>query len=380
MKVGVLGGGQLARMLALAGLPLGVRCRFLDPSPRVVAGHIGELVVAPYDDVDGLRRLADGVDVVTFEFENVPASSIELLQRHVRVAAAPVALAAGPDRVREKTLFGELGMATPKWRAAGSRDELHAAVAAVGAPCIVKTRRMGYDGKGQARLAAGADAAAVDAVWRDLGDPRNGGLIVEGFVAFDREVSVLAARGRTGAVVCYPLVENVHDGGILRRSRAPAPGVPAAVEQRAHAFVRAAMERLDYVGVLAVELFLRGDELLANEMAPRVHNSGHWTIEGAACSQFENHLRAILGLPLGSTAMAGGGHATMVNLIGDLPERGALLELPGLHLHAYGKGLRPGRKVGHATVVGADRAAVDELAAQAAALPPGDPAAWDFDG
>jgi 5-(carboxyamino)imidazole ribonucleotide synthase len=282
--------------------------------------------------------------------------------------------------VREKTLFGELGMATPKWRAAGSRDELHAAVAAVGAPCIAKTRRMGYDGKGQARLAAGADAAAVDAVWRDLGDPRNGGLIVEGFVAFDREVSVLAARSRTGAVACYPLVENVHDGGILRRSRAPAPGVPAAVEQRAHAFVRAAMERLDYVGVLAVELFLRGDELLANEMAPRVHNSGHWTIEGAACSQFENHLRAILGLPLGSTAMAGGGCATMVNLIGDLPERGALLELPGLHLHAYGKGLRPGRKVGHATVVGADRAAVDDLAAQAAALPPGDPAAWGFDG
>ena len=380
MKVGVLGGGQLARMLALAGLPLGVRCRFLDPSPRAVAGHVGDLVVAPYDDPEGLRRLADGVDVVTFEFENVPASSIELLQQHVRVAPAPVALAIGQDRVREKTLFGELGMATPKWRAASSRDELHAAVAAVGLPCIVKTRRLGYDGKGQARLAAGADAAAVDAVWQDLGDARNGGLIVEGFVRFDREVSVLAARARNGSVAYYPLVENVHEGGILRRSRAPAPGVPAAVEQRAHAFVRAAMERLDYVGVLAVELFLRGDELLANEMAPRVHNSGHWTIEGAACSQFENHLRAILGLPLGSTALAGGGQATMINLIGDLPERGALLELPGLHLHAYGKGLRPGRKVGHATVVGADRDAVDALAAQALMLPPGDPAAWGFDG
>ncbi|MBM3975088.1 MAG: 5-(carboxyamino)imidazole ribonucleotide synthase [Planctomycetes bacterium] len=380
MKVGVLGGGQLARMLALAGLPLGVRCRFLDPSPHAVAGHVGELVVAPYDDPEGLRRLADGVDVVTFEFENVPAAAIELLQQHVRVAPAPVALAIGQDRVREKTLFGELGMATPTWRAASGRDELHAAVAAVGLPCIVKTRRLGYDGKGQARLAAGADTAAIDAVWQDLGDPRNGGLIVEGFVRFDREVSVLAARARNGAVAYYPLVENVHEGGILRRSRAPAPGVPAAVAQRAHAFVRAAMERLDYVGVLAVEMFLRGDELLVNEMAPRVHNSGHWTIEGAACSQFENHLRAILGLPLGSTAMAGGGQATMVNLIGDLPERGALLELPGLHLHAYGKGLRPGRKVGHATVVGADRGAIDALAAQALLLLPGDPAAWGFDG
>ncbi len=368
MKLGILGGGQLARMLALAGLPLGIRCKFLDPSPDAVAGHCGELLVGAYDDPAMLARLADGVDAVTFEFENVPAAATEWLLQHVPVAPTPRALAVGQDRLAEKTLFAELGFAVPKFAPADSLDELRAAVAAVGQPCIVKTRRLGYDGKGQYRLRAGDGDDAVAAAFTGLHQPGQGGLIVEGFVPFDRELSVLAVRGRNGEVATYPLVENVHDGGILRRSRAPAPDVPDAVQQAAERFVTRLLTHLDYVGVLAVELFLVEDRLLANEMAPRVHNSGHWTIEGSVCSQFENHLRAVLGLPLGSTAMAGGGHATMRNVIGAMPTRSSLLQIAGVHLHDYGKAPRAGRKLGHVTIVGPIRDAVDSAAAQAARL------------
>lgn len=381
MVVGILGGGQLARMLALAGLPLGLRFRCLDPAPDAVAGHASELIVGAYDDPQALQHLVRGVRVVTFEFENVPVTATDWLLDHVVVAPAPSALAIGQDRVREKELFAALGMGVPSWRAASTREELHAAVAAIGVPCIVKTRRLGYDGRGQVRLRPGSDVgAAVDAAWAELGASPHGGLIVESFVAFERELSVLAVRGRRGEVAVYPLVENRHEGGILRTSRAPAPDVPAVVQRQAHEFVRAVLARLDYVGVLAIELFLRGEQLLANEMAPRVHNSGHWTIEGSVCSQFENHLRAVLGLPLGDTAMAGGGVATMVNLIGELPERRRLLALPGLHVHAYGKAPRPGRKLGHATVVGTDRAAVDEVATAVAGLPAAAPGDWGFAG
>ncbi|MBX3462006.1 MAG: 5-(carboxyamino)imidazole ribonucleotide synthase [Planctomycetes bacterium] len=378
MDIGILGGGQLARMLALAGLPLGLRCRSLDPAPDAVAGHAGELVVGAYDDPEALRRLVQGVRLVTFEFENVPLAATDWLAEHVVVAPTPQALAIGQDRLREKQLFEALGMAVAPHRAADSRERLHAAVAAVGTPCIVKTRRLGYDGRGQVRLGAAATPADVDAAWNALDPAGGGGLIVEQFVPFDRELSVLAARSRTGEVAVYPLVENEHHGGILRRSRAPAPAVPAAAVRQAEQFVRAVLAHLDYAGVLAIELFLRGETLLANEMAPRVHNSGHWTIEGSVCSQFENHLRAVLGLPLGSTAMAGGGVATMVNLIGALPARPDLLALPGLHLHAYGKAPRPGRKLGHATVVGGDRDEVDRVAARAAALPAAAPDGWGF--
>ncbi len=380
MVVGVLGGGQLARMLALAGLPLGLRFRCLDPAPDAVAGHTSELVVGAYDDPHALQHLVRGVRVVTFEFENVPVAATRWLTEHVDVAPTPHALEIGQDRTREKALFASLGMAVPTWRAAASRDELRAAVAAVGVPCIVKTARLGYDGKGQVRLRPGADTAAIDAAWAELtaGGPMQ--LVVESFVPFDRELSVLAVRSRNGEIAIWPLVENVHEGGILRRSRAPAPDVPAAVVREAQQFVRAVLEHLGYVGVLAIELFLCGDRLLANEMAPRVHNSGHWTIEGAVCSQFENHLRAVLGMPLGSTAMAGGGQATMVNLIGELPARHALLVVPGLHVHAYGKPPRPGRKLGHATVVGAVRSEVDALAARVATLPPAAPGDWGFAG
>lgn len=365
MITAVLGGGQLARMLALAGAPLGLRTRALDPSPDAVAGHLAELVTASYDDQAALQRLADGAEVCTFEFENVPVTATEWLTSHANVCPHPRALAIGQDRLEEKTLFQRLGIGVADFRAAATRDELHAAVDAVGAPCIVKTRRLGYDGRGQVRLQPGDQlTAAVDAAWDELTVGYDHGLIVEGMVPFDRELSVIAVRSASGEVACYPLVENEHAGGILRRSRAPAPNLSDDLQANANDFAATLLNELDYVGVLAVELFDVGGKLLANEMAPRVHNSGHWTIEGSTCSQFENHLRAIHGMPLGSTAMAHGGCATMINLIGEMPARAHMLALAGVHLHDYGKAPRPNRKLGHATVVGQDRATVDALAAR----------------
>jgi 5-(carboxyamino)imidazole ribonucleotide synthase len=381
MVVGILGGGQLARMMALAGIPLGLRFRCLDPSPEAVAGHVSELVVGPYDDPASLARLSRGVRLVTFEFENVPAAAAQWLQDHVVVAPAPRALAVGQDRKNEKELFRAVGMAVPEYRLADTREELHAAVAAVGAPCIVKTRRLGYDGRGQQRLAAGPQLAqAIDDAFVALRPELCGGLIVEQFVPFERECSVIAVRSTRGEVAVYPIVENEHQQGILRRSRAPAPNLDPRLEKQAREFAGALLEHLDYVGVLAVELFVQNGRLLANEMAPRVHNSGHWTIEGSVCSQFENHLRAVLGLPLGSTGMAGGGLAVMVNLIGDLPSRADILALPGVHVHAYGKAGRPGRKVGHATIVGTEREVVDAMAARVLALPAASQGDWSVSG
>ena len=363
--IGILGGGQLARMLALAGTPLGLRFKVLDPSPDAPAAHVAEHVQGAYDDEDALRRFAHGCSVVTFEFENVPATAAQWLLDHVRVAPSPRALAIGQDRKSEKQLFERVGMAVPTYRLADTREQLHAAVATVGAPCVVKTRRLGYDGKGQARLKPATDLdAAVDRAFDDLRPAECGGLIVEAFVPFEREFSVIASRSSRKEVAVYPLVENEHQHGILHRSRAPAPDLDPHMQKQAEEFARALLEELDYSGTLAVELFVSNGKLLANEMAPRVHNSGHWTIEGSACSQFENHLRAILGLPLGSAAMAGGGYAAMVNLIGSMPARDDLLAIPGVHAHCYSKARRPGRKVGHATVVGNDRAHVNATVAQ----------------
>lgn len=365
MITAILGGGQLARMLALAGAPLGLRSRCLDPSPHAVAGHVSELIVAPYDDDDALARLADGAVACTFEFENVPVHATEWLTEHAKVHPHPRALGVGQDRVEEKQLFQRLGIGVAKFEPAATLDELRTAVANVGAPCIVKTRRLGYDGRGQVRLQPGPELdAAIDAAFATLTEGYDGGLIVEGMVPFDRELSIIAVRSQTGEVRCYPLTENEHAGGILRRSRAPAPDLEDATTNEAHRIVTAVLNDLDYVGVLAIELFDVNGQLLANEMAPRVHNSGHWTIEGAVCSQFENHMRAVCGLPLGSTEMAQGGVATMINLIGEMPDREHLLGLANVDVHDYGKSARPNRKLGHATVVGLDRAAVDATAAR----------------
>lgn len=347
--VGVLGGGQLARMLALAGAPLDLRFRFLDPQPEVPAAALGERVAGAYDDPAALDRFAAGADVVTYEFENVPVDSARRLAARVPLLPPPGALELAQDRFVEKTFFQRLGIATPPFAGVATRAELEGAVARIGLPAVLKTRRLGYDGKGQEVLQTPAD---VGPAWERMA---GADCILEGFVRFARELSILAVRGRDGDTRFWPLVENEHRGSILRVSRAPAPKAEA-LRAAAEEVARRILEDLRYVGVLTVELFEVDGRLLANEMAPRVHNSGHWTIEGAETSQFENHLRALVGLPLGSTAMAAG-HAAMVNLIGTLPDVGTVLAVPGAHLHLYGKTARAGRKLGHVTVRTADAAA-----------------------
>ena len=343
--VGILGGGQLARMLALSGAPLGLRLLVMDTVADACAGQFAPLLVGDYRDQQALAQFAEKVDVATFDFENVPAESAEWLAARVPVFPSPRALAVAQDRLAEKTLFRELGIPVPEFAAVSDRAGLDAALAAVGTPCILKTRRLGYDGKGQFRIRSLADA---NAAWEALGAQAGKvGLIVEAFVAFERELSVVAVRGRDGEFRTWPLTWNWHVDGVLSASLAPARVEPALADT-AIAHARRLAERLDYVGVFALELFCRDGVLLANELAPRVHNSGHWTLEGAETSQFQNHLRAVLGLPLGSTAMLG--HACMLNWIGAMPEAGPVLAEPGGHWHDYGKEPRAGRKVGHATV------------------------------
>ena len=343
--VGILGGGQLARMLALAGAPLGLRFLVLDSAPDACAAQFAPMLQADYRDQAALASFADQVDVATFDFENVPAESAEWLATRVPVFPSPRALAVAQDRMAEKSLFRELGIPVPAFAAVDSRAGLDAALAQVGTPCILKTRRLGYDGKGQFRIKAPADA---DAAWDALGAQAGTvGLILEGFVAFQRELSVVAVRGRDGELRTWPLTENWHESGILAASLAPAT-VDEALQVQALAAARKVAEALDYVGVFALELFLRDGVLLANEMAPRVHNSGHWTIEGAETSQFENHLRAVLGLPLGSPRAVG--HSVMLNWIGAMPAALPVLSEAGGHWHDYGKSSREGRKVGHATL------------------------------
>jgi 5-(carboxyamino)imidazole ribonucleotide synthase len=360
--VAVLGGGQLGRMLALAGIPLGLRFRFLDPSADATAGTLAPLVVAALGDEAALRQVTEGAAVVTYEWEGVPSAGARFVAGLNRpVLPPPTALDVAQDRLREKELCRQFGIATPGFAAVDDRAELERAVKELGFPAVLKTRRGGYDGKGQAVLRALDD---IDAAWSEVGGVP---LILEAHVPFDRELSVLAVRGRDGATACWPLVENHHARGILRRSIAPAPAVSAALQESGAQIATRLLDALDYAGVLAVELFELRGELLVNELAPRVHNSGHWTIEGAVTSQFENHLRAILGWPLGTTAPIG--MSAMVNCVGALPDPRAVLAIPGAHFHDYGKAPRPGRKVGHITVTAAD---VDELrtrVAQLAGLP-----------
>ena len=343
--VGILGGGQLARMLALSGAPLGLRFLVLDTVADACAGQFAPLIVGDYRDETALAEFASQIDVATFDFENVPAESAQWLAERVPVFPTPRALAVAQDRLAEKTLFRELGIPVPPFADIATRAQLDAAVAALGTPCILKTRRLGYDGKGQFRVKTPAD---VDAAWEALGaQAATVGLILEGFVAFQRELSVVAVRGRNGEFRTWPLTENWHVDGVLSASLAPAR-VDDAMRETALSHARRLAEALDYVGVFALELFCRDGELLANELAPRVHNSGHWTIEGSETSQFQNHLRAVLGLPLGDTRMVG--QACMLNWIGAMPDAAAVLGEPGGHWHDYGKSPRDGRKVGHATL------------------------------
>lgn len=339
MKIGILGGGQLARMLALAGYPLGLEFVFLCPDPHACAAPLGEHLCFGFDDKTALQDLAEKVDRVTYEFESVPAETVEFLNRKLPVYPPPQALATARDRLHEKNLFHELGIGTAPFMAVDSLDKLQQAVTKIGLPAILKTRTLGYDGKGQQFLRAPED---ITTAWEGI----NGATaILEGFVAFEREVSIIAVRSLSGEMTFYPLSENLHEAGILRRSTSLQED---PMQDLAETYAQRVLEHLDYVGVLAIEFFQLEGTLLANEMAPRVHNSGHWTIEGAVTSQFENHLRAIAGLPLGSTALTN--HSAMVNLIGKLPDLDAVLRTPGAHLHLYGKAPQPGRKLAHITL------------------------------
>jgi len=330
-------------MLALAGYQLGIEFRFFDPNAGAPVGQIGQLIAADYGDHAALERFLEGVDVVTYEFESIPVSTVRFVAERMKVFPPPKALATAQDRLLEKQLFMDLGIPTPTFVAVDNIQDLQRAVARIGLPAVLKTRRMGYDGKGQAVI---RDVASLEAAWRQLGGSP---LIVEQFVAFQHELSVIGVRDTAGREVFYPPIENVHREGILRRSTAPAPSVTPELAAVAIDYCRRVMDRLAYVGVLALELFSADGELLANEMAPRVHNSGHWTIEGAETSQFENHLRAVLSLPLGATTPRG--TSVMFNIIGHLPPMERVVAVEGAHLHLYGKAPTDKRKVGHVTLV-----------------------------
>src|SRR5713226_7149142 len=339
-------------MLALAGYPLGLHFRFLDPSPEAPVGRIAQRVTADYTDQAALEKFSSGLELVTYEFENVPVEAARFLAERVPVYSPPAALEAAQDRLAEKDLFRKLGIATTEFAAVSNPTELEAAVKSLGLPAVLKTSRMGYDGKGQWILRTAEDVAKAKS---ELPAAK---LVLERFVPFTRELSVLAVRSRNGESAIYPLVENHHRSGILRLSIAPAPRLDAPIQRAAENAARRVLESLKYVGVLAIEFFEHQGELLANEIAPRVHNSGHWTIEGAVTSQFENHLRAILDRPLGPTTVRG--VSVMVNCIGGIPDRTAVTAIPGAYLHDYGKVPRPGRKVGHITVIAPDNRSLEQ--------------------
>jgi 5-(carboxyamino)imidazole ribonucleotide synthase len=339
--IGIVGAGQLGRMLALSAYPLGLRCLFLDRSAAAPGAQVAPILVGDLEDPARLAELAARSDVVTFDWENIGGRALRPLERMTRVRPPRAALEASQDRLAEKALFKALKIPVTPHRAVDRREDLVRAVRALGGRGILKTRRLGYDGKGQHRLERAGD---VDAAWARIGQA---GLIYEKFQEFSREVSIIGARSAAGDIVVYPLAANTHSGGVLRYS--VAPFVDAPLERMARRHLERVMEHLDYVGVLTLEFFVVGGRLVANEMAPRVHNSGHWTIEGCITSQFENHLRAICDLPLGSTRALG--HAAMINFLGEMPDKSRLLAIEGLAFHDYGKEPRPGRKLGHCTIV-----------------------------
>ena len=342
-------------MLGLAGIPLGLEFVFLDPSSDACAMAAGELVQAGFSDEQAAREFSSRVDVVTFDFENVPAATARALQEKCLVYPAPDALGAGQDRVAEKELLTSLGIEVAPFHVVSSRTDLLAGLEKLGYPAVLKTRRLGYDGKGQAVL---RDQEDLERAWQKLGDFD---LVLEAFVPFQAECSLVAVRGMEGETRTWPLAKNVHSNGILMLSM---PGVfDDALQSLATRKMKALLEHFDYRGVLTIEFFLADGKLLANEFAPRVHNSGHWSIDGAVCSQFENHVRAVAGMPLGETTMTS--HSVMFNWIGEMPDRDHAMEIPGLHWHDYGKAPRPGRKIGHATLTAASE---DELKRNAGRL------------
>ena len=352
-RVGIIGAGQLGQMLGFAGQRLDIECVFLDPSPDPPAAVVGTVLKLPFDSEPGLRQLASESDVVTYEFENVALGAIESIAADTAVYPPPDALRFAQDRLREKQLFESLQIPVAPYCAIDSEEELRNAARNIGLPLVLKTRRLGYDGKGQAVVRNEVD---LPIALKALGGSE---LIAEQWVAFDREVSAIGVRNVSGEVAAYPLIENQHRDGILKISKAPAATNGLTALAKRH--LEQMLSRLDYVGVLTIEFFVVGDELLANEFAPRVHNSGHWTIEGARTSQFENHLRAILDLPLGDVSPLG--HAAMLNLIGSMPPKNLTLGSDTAFLHDYGKKARPGRKLGHITVVASNPADRDrELA------------------
>jgi len=347
--VGILGGGQLGRMLALAAARLGFKCHVFAPSPDSPAFDVVHRVTcADYNETQALDRFAADVDAITYEFENVPAQTATFLAARVPVLPDPKILATTQDRLSEKTFVGALGIRTAPFVAVDGPNELPAALERIGWPAVLKTRRYGYDGKGQATIRDGADPQAA---WRAVGGQAS---ILEAFVPFEREVSVVAARGADGAVECFDVTENEHRDHILKTAKVPA-ALPAAAVDEARSIAATIAQAFGYVGVLAVEMFVaRNGALLVNEIAPRVHNSGHWTLDGASVSQFEQHVRAVAGWPLAKPVRIG--RVEMTNLLGDeVREYRRWLQVPGAAVHLYGKtAVRPGRKMGHVTRVFAD--------------------------
>ncbi len=341
MKIGILGGGQLGQMMAWAAHPLGIQTTVLDPAANPCAAPLCNHIRGEFDDLQALYALSQVSDAITYEFENVPIETARWLAERVPVYPPPWALEVSQDRIVEKTFFQSLHIPTPPFAAVDTRADFDAAIQRIGLPAVMKTRRFGYDGKGQAVIRTPAEA---EAAWTLLnGRP----LILEGFVPFVRELSSLAVRSQTGELKIYNLVENEHRDGMLHKSVAPAQNIAKELQNQAETYAHRVLDALNYVGVLAIEWFDVGGKLIANEMAPRVHNSGHLTIEGNVTSQFENHMRAVAGLPLGSTDLLG--HSVMFNLIGDHPPFADILKMPRAKLHWYGKDPRPRRKIGHVT-------------------------------